>query len=103
MTDETPSSRSVPAGCVWSILSINTLIIGLFALAFIEGPYSSSEQELWYRYGSLGFLLGGAILPGIALLAGIRKSAWASAILVVWMVAVLFAFLFYAALSGGGM
>jgi hypothetical protein len=81
---------------------MNALIMGLFALSFSQGPYSSRGQELWYRYGSLGFLLGGAIIPAIALLSGARRPAWLTTSLTTWMFLALFAFLFYAMLSSGG-
>jgi hypothetical protein len=84
------------------MLGINALLIGLAALSFSQGPYSSTEQELWYRYGSLGFLLGGAIIPAIALLSGARRSALAITLLTAWMFAALFGFLIYAFYSGGG-
>ena len=84
------------------MLGINSLLIGLAALSFSQGPSSSTEQELWYRYGSLGFLLVGAIVPAIALLSGARKSALASNLLTAWMCTALFGFLIYAFYSGGG-
>jgi hypothetical protein len=84
------------------MLGINALFIGVAALSFSRGPYSSAEQELWYRYGSLGFLLIGAIIPGLALLLGARRFGWATAILTTWMLAAFLAFLVYAFYSGGG-
>lgn len=100
MTSEAPRLRRT--GCAWSILAINTVVIGLAALSFSQGPYSSPEQELWYRYGSLGFLLVGAILPAIALLLGARSSTWGTVALTMWMVAGFVSFMLYAILSGGG-
>jgi hypothetical protein len=41
-------------GCSWALLALNTLFMGLLTASFVQGPYSSSQQELWYRYGSLG-------------------------------------------------
>ena len=84
------------------MLVINGLLMGLLALGFTQGPYSSREQELWYRYGSMAFLLGGAVLPAVALLLGANRRPWAIILLTVWMVAALFAFLVYAFYSGGG-
>jgi hypothetical protein len=81
---------------------VNALLIGLIAVAFAEGPYSSRGQELWYRYGSLGFLLAGAILPAVALALGARRSVGLTVGLTVWMLAVLLACLGYASISGGG-
>ncbi len=84
------------------MLALNSLIIGLAALSFSQGPYSSREQELWYRYGSLGFLLVGVIVPAIALLSGARRSAWATALLTAGMLAAFVGFLVYVFYSGGG-
>jgi hypothetical protein len=84
------------------MLGVNAVIIGLAALSFSQGPYSSRQQELWYRYGSLGFLLVGPIIPAIALLAGARRSAWANGLLTIWMLAAFIGFLIYAFYSGGG-
>jgi hypothetical protein len=90
------------AGCVLSMIVVNALILGAFALSFAQGPYSSREQELWYRYGSIGFVLLGAILPALALVLGIDRSRAATTALTAWMVATLLAFTFYALLSSGG-
>ena len=84
------------------MLAINGALMGLFATSFTQGPYSSTEQELWYRYGSLAFVLGGAVLPAAAILLGINRWPWAIDALTAWMVAALFAFLMYAFFSGGG-
>ncbi|TVV75654.1 hypothetical protein FOY91_06500 [Sphingomonas solaris] len=89
-------------GCLLTILVINALLMGLFALGFTQGPYSSREQELWYRYGSIGFLTGGVVLPAYALLLGGKRASWTIVPLTVWMVAALFAFLVYVFYSGGG-
>lgn len=89
-------------GCLLTILVINALLMGRFSLGFTQGPYSSREQELWYRYGSIGFLLGGAVLPAFALLLGAKRTSWAIVSLTVWMVAALFAFVVYMFYSGGG-
>lgn len=97
MTDKQEGS-----GCLVAILGINGLLMGLFALGFSQGPYSSQEQELWYRYGSISFLLGGAVLPGFALLLGAKRAPWAVISLTVWMVAALCAFAVYVFHSGGG-
>src|SRR5262245_31745655 len=102
MTDEATKENRSGAGCAWSILCFNALIMGLTALTFSQGPYSSWEQELGYRYYSIGFLLGGAILPAVALLSLARRWTWISAVLAVWMLAVFVAFLGYLMLAGGG-
>jgi hypothetical protein len=102
VTEEIPTSELVGVGCAWIAFALNLGIIGLFAFSFSQGPYSSSEQELWYRYGSLGFFVAGAILPAIVLARSRRRSTHATVALIAWMVAVLVAFIIYAALSGGG-
>jgi fatty acid desaturase len=84
------------------MLAINALLIGLLAFSFSHGPYSSREQELWYRYGSIGFLIAGAILPVIALWFGALRSQWAVIALTTWMIIVLIACFLYALFSGGG-
>lgn len=84
------------------VLGINALLIGLLAFSFAWGPYSSPQQELWYRYGSIGFLLAGAVLPATALWLGAMRSQRAIVAIIVWMIAVLAACVVYAFLSGGG-
>jgi len=89
-------------GCAVSVIALNTLLMGLLASTFVRGPYSSWGQEVWYRYGSLGFLLFGAILPAVALALGARRSRPLIIALTVWMLATLFFSLAYALMSGGG-
>jgi hypothetical protein len=60
-TDEQIRVESI--GCAWALLSVNALLMGLLAASFVQGPYSSGEQELWYRYGSLGFFLAWLLCP----------------------------------------
>ena len=97
-----PLPLSRRAGCAWSLLALNALLMGLAAFSFSQGPYSSEEQELWYRYGSLSFLLGGAIIPAVALLSFARKSALAVSLLSAWMVTAFLGFLIYVGFSSGG-
>jgi hypothetical protein len=84
------------------VIGLNTVLMGLMASSFAIGPYSSWAQELWYRYGSLGFLLCGAILPALALALGARRSRTATNALTVWMIVALFLCFGYAFRSGGG-
>lgn len=79
------TSERSPTGCVWSMLGVNAVIIGLLTLSYTQGPYSSWEQELWYRYGSLAFLSGGVILPAIAMLLGASRSRKMMGLLVALM------------------
>lgn len=72
------------------LVAINTAH-GSRRLHFGQGPYSSAEQELWYRYGFLGFFLAGSVLPGAALYA--RRSAGLITTATAWMLWVLMAFL----------
>jgi hypothetical protein len=88
-------------GCAWTLLGINAVLMGLLAASFVQGPYSSNEQELWYRYGSLGFFLAGAALPAIALFAA-RRSRWIIVASTAWMLVCLLAFAWFAMMSGGG-
>ena len=88
-------------GCAWTLLGFNTLLLGFAAASFMQGPYSSHEQELWYRYGSFAFLVAGSILPGIVLFAARSSRIFVISSIVV-MTVILFAFVNYAMLSGGG-
>lgn len=88
-------------GCALTTLAANTLLIGLVTASFTQGPYSSEEQELWYRYGSLAFFVGGSILPGAALFTW-RHSRWVLGACVAWMSATFVAFVWYVMMSGGG-
>jgi hypothetical protein len=101
--DETQQKGDRPAtGCALAILAVNTALIGLATASFTQGPYYSHEQELWYRYGSLGFLMVGVVIPAVALFAG-RRSGLVVGASVAWMAMTLFAFIYYAMMSGGGM
>jgi hypothetical protein len=80
---------------------LNTLFMGLLTANFVQGPYSSSQQELWYRYGSLGLFLVGAVLPAFALVYG-RRSFWIVAAATVWMLLILLTFVWFGMMSGGG-
>lgn len=89
-------------GCVIALIALNALLMGLLVSAFAFGQYSSVGQEIWYRYGSLGFLFGGAILPAVALALGARRSQAFMRVLISWMLVALFACCVYAMTSGGG-
>ena len=97
MIDKAPG-----AGCAVAMAALNCLLMGFVASGFAFGPYSSWEQEVWYRYGSIGFLLCGAILPAVALALGARRFEGANIALTLWMILALCAFLTYGFLSGGG-
>jgi hypothetical protein len=100
--DRTQQTKTSPAtGCACVMLAVNTLLMGVLAGSFTQGPYSSHQQELWYRYGSLTFFLAGSVLPAIAMFAG-RRSRWVVGASMAWMGAVFLAFLWYAMMSGGG-
>ena len=100
--DRSPPAKSRSAGCAIAMLAINGLLMGLATLSFFQGPYSSLEQELWYRYGSIIFTLAGAVIPAIILLSVAKRPPWLVAALTIWMVAVLGVFVGYALISGGG-
>lgn len=99
--DASEQKRVEGIGCAWALLALNAVLMGLLCVSFVQGPYSSFEQELWYRYGSLGFVLAGAVLPAIALLKA-RHSRWVVTISTAWMLALLLAFVWFAMMSGGG-
>ena len=84
------------------MLGINALIIGYFALSFGLGPYSSGEQELWYRGGSLAFLVLGVLLPGGLVILRPEAARKISVTINVWLLIALFAFFPYLLFSGGG-
>ena len=88
-------------GCAWMLLGVNAVLMGLLAMSFGQGPYSSTGQELWYRYGSLGLFVFGAVLPAVALFV-FRRSRWAVFFSMAWMLAALLAFVSYVMNSGGG-
>jgi asparagine N-glycosylation enzyme membrane subunit Stt3 len=102
LDDETPNNEGdTGIGCARTVLAVNTVLIGLVAFSFAQGPYSSGEQELWYRYGSLAFFLAGSVLPAIALFLG-RRSPLVLLVSLSWMFVVLLAFAGYVMASGGG-
>ena len=84
------------------LLVINIIVIGFFALSRAQGPYSSFEQELVYRYGSLAFFVAGVVIPCICLVlfqVFVRQHITVAS---VWLVATLFAFIIYGAATSGG-
>jgi hypothetical protein len=99
---QSPGQESEPRmGCALAMLGVNTVLIGLATVSFTQGPYSSREQEFWYRYGSLAFFVAGSILPGIALFAD-RRSRVVIGASIAWMAATFLAFVRYAMMSSGG-
>jgi hypothetical protein len=88
-------------GCAWAMLVINVVVIGLLTASMVQGPYSSREQELWYRYGSIGFFIAGVILPTVMLFT-IRRSRSVLSFATVWMFASLVGFMWFVAMSSGG-
>jgi hypothetical protein len=103
MQNDEPKQKpdKAASGCALTVLVVNAALIGVLTASFTQGPYSSPEQELWYRYGSLGFFIAGVTVPAIVLFAG-RKSRVVVGASVAWMSATLVAFLYYATMSGGG-
>lgn len=99
--DRIEQQRPRNVGDAWTMLVVNVVIIGLLTGGFAQGPYSSHEQELWYRYGSLSFFLAGVIIPAFAIFT-IRRSRLVVAILNAWMLATLLGFTWFAAMSSGG-
>ena len=106
MSEPSPEAEPTPKrggiGCALGLLALNSLLIGLLAWSFTQGPYHNHQQVVWYRYGSLGFLFAGALLPAVALLLGAYRSRRAVGLLVKWMTATLLTCFVYACLSGGG-
>ena len=99
--DGSRMNRIGGVGCAWALLGINTVLIGLLTASFVQGPYSSGEQELWYRYGSLGFLLAGVVLPAIGLFTA-RRQRWVIITSTVWMLITLLSFAWFVMMSSGG-
>ena len=98
---DTQNSDAVEGvGCACVLLAINAALMGLCAVSLVRGPYSSIEQELWYGYGSLGFLLAGAALPAFALFRG--RPRWLVYGTVPWMMVSLLGFAAWIMMSGGG-
>ncbi len=83
------------------LVGINVVLMSLTAGSMSYGPFSSLAQLAWYRYGSLGFLVCGALLPAIGLKV-FSRSRWAPTAIAVWALVVLFAFVSYVFLSGRG-
>jgi hypothetical protein len=96
-----PTNRIEGIGCAWALLGINTVLIGLLTASFVQGPYSTNEQELWYRYGSLGFFMAGVVLPAIVLFS-VRRSRWLVIASTAWMLLALLGFVWFGMMSSGG-
>jgi hypothetical protein len=95
-------SNRQPIGCAVIATGINFTLMGLLALSFSRGPYSSLQQEHWYRFGSLAFLLAGAILPAVALILGAGRSTLLRYALYLWLLAAILAWCYYVFMSSGG-
>jgi maltodextrin utilization protein YvdJ len=98
MAEERP-----PFGCGFVVIGINALLMVPFAAEFVRGSFSGVDQMLWYRGGSLAFVLAGVVLPIAALLSRWRRSFTAMVALSLWLPAVLLLFVGYALTSDGGM
>lgn len=86
-----------------TLVAINAVIIGLFTFSFAQGPYSSGEQELWYRWISIAFLIGGVLLPAGLVFLRPQSAKRISVAINIWMVTTLFAFFPYLMFLGGGL
>ncbi len=93
---------AIGTGCAWVMVAFNTLLMGIVAMSFASGPYSSAGQEYWYRYGSLAFLAGGALLPAFALPFAAQRSRPMTGELIAWMILAFCGFVFYVTVAGGG-
>lgn len=99
----TEAQRARPLFAITIGMMLTTaLLTGVAALSLGQGPYSSLGQEIWYRFGSIGFVVAGAGIPAAALWLGARRSIYAMLALLLWMVLVLCGWLFYLMMSGGG-
>ena len=85
-----------------ALIALNALVMGFLVLGFAFGSYSSFGQEVWYRYGSLGFLICGAILPAAVLVLRARRSPGMMLLMISWLFFTLVACVAYAMMSGGG-
>jgi len=101
-SEPTVAEKPGGVGCLFVILGINAILIGLLAFSFSQGPYSSREQEVWYRYGSIAFLLAGVILPGVVSCLGSARSQRVMTALIIWMISILMVCVAYALSSSGG-
>lgn len=85
-----------------ALLAVNAVVMGFFTFSFAQGPYSSVEQELWYRWVSIAFFVGGVVFPaGLAAIRPltVKRNRMAMNI---WLAITLFAFFAYLFSSGGG-
>ena len=101
MGSDKASTPGAPLGCVLILVVVNLLSMGAIATSFSQGPYSSLQQEIWYRYVALGFFILGAVLPTVTLLLFRRRQEWFGT-LVIWMLSALLFFGIYLFNSGGG-
>lgn len=88
-------------GCAIFLLIANIGFLGLLALALAQGPYSSFEQKVWYRYGTLSLLLAGVVLPGFLLVLK-RQSRRGNGTACGLMGGTFVLAIFYGVMSGGG-
>lgn len=102
--DEIPAVSSVPPGwgCATTLGVFNISVIGIITVPLAIRGYASSEQALWYRYGSLAFLLVGALTPMAVLLAYGRRSPRAVVAVTMWMIVALLLWTGWLLNSGGG-
>ncbi|AOW25474.1 hypothetical protein AVM11_08110 [Sphingomonas melonis TY] len=92
----------VPRGCGITAAIWNLIIMGLVALSFASGPYSSFAQMAWYRLGSISFLLLGAVIPSALLFLLPKRCSMTVPALTAWMIAAFVIFAWYMIYSGGG-
>lgn len=85
-----------------TLVGINAVVMGWLTLSMVRGPFSSFEQELWYRYGSLAFFFLGVVLPVVAMVLFRAKVLRFAAPVNVWLIAIMVGFVVYLTSSGGG-
>lgn len=88
-------------GDAWTMLIANGIVLGFLAAATFTASYSGRGQDIWYRFGFLGLLILGVVLPAAALLI-LRQSRMVIRLSNAWMFAVLIGSLYFGAISSGG-
>jgi len=102
MSEAGSTDKAQGLGCAIAVIGLNIVLMSLLASTFVRGPFSDWRQEVWYRGGSLGFLLFGAVFPAVMLALGARRSRPSIIALTVWMLTVLVFWFAYTLRSGGG-
>jgi uncharacterized membrane protein YGL010W len=85
----------------WVFVVLNTALMSLLTYIFSGPTFIGHGREIWFS-GSIGLLVLGAIIPGLALAYYARRSSNIATFITCWLIASFFAAWLFGGLASGG-